>query len=761
MLKKVDINYKIYMDIIKGGDFVKILLVNGQSFMGTGIAERFFKEGYDIFLLDESNNDNLDLKIKHKTYNLNIKDNRCEEIFSANCFNYVIYIGNSFIGEGASEDNTGKVRRALELSSKYKVDKFFYISSLQVYEGLRGTGINEDTEIENTSLQQMNILSDERDCRYWNESTELKVRVLRVGEPYGPNHGFSTLNNVIEETVNSNGTITSVSRENIFNNYIHIGDLADGVFKAAEFSTSFIINLCSEEAYEQNDVRKLIASIYKGESQKGKTQGSNNKDENTYSIDRAKKELNWRPKYSLEEGIEKTISWMKNNPKKKTKLIEEYSNKNKFKRLIPYIENILCFLLIMVLDMIMKRYNITPIIDLSLIYISVMAIIYGLSQSWISILLSSILFIAYSIGNGQSIISLIYNPNTLLNISLYIFVGAVLGYILDSNKAEIKEKNIEIANHEEKFDFIYGLYTEMKEAKFELEDQIISTEDSFGKINKITSELNSLNVELIYDKTIGVIKQVMKVESVALFTVSKDDKYLRLISSSNDLKNLGKRVKSISVEESPEIRKIINEKTTFINSGFNKELPSMMVPIILEEKVIAAIAIYEVKFEELNLYKENLFNVLGSLVTSAIVRAYQYEQAIADSKYIKGTEILNYSYFKELLINKENIMETSNIDSTLLQVHTTGFGVKGIYGDIKKLLRDIDFIGVDERRNLYVLLNNTSEEEAEFVINRLKRKNIKTSIASISRVVNSENNHNMANAAEQEVAATLVDYKEI
>ena len=47
------------------------------------------------------------------------------------------------------------------------------------------------------------------------------------------------------------------------------------------------------------------------------------------------------------------------------------------------------------------------------------------------------------------------------------------------------------------------------------------------------------------------------------------------------------------------------------------------------------------------------------------------------------------------------------------------------YQRAKKMFREIDIWGMDERENLYVLLENTTQENAEYVRERLQKIGIK------------------------------------
>lgn len=722
---------------------MRVLVVGGYGFMGSSVTNKFCKEGHKVVVIDSYNKEStIKIHSRHKFYNIDTCDEKCNEIISVNKFDTVIYIPQN---KEESESNTDKLdgfKKILSLSSINNVKKFIYISSTDVYGKPLGKNYCEDEEITIDTIEKVEKLEAENYCKIWNENNDINICVLRISNIYGPGEHINELGKISEISLDfinnknininkeKNTNDTGSELENLFKDYIYIGDVVDAIYKVHEFSVSFCLNISSYILCNNEYINKVTSGEIEkiGASDIVENQGFNNR--------KAIKELNWYPKYTLLKGIENTYKWVLENKENLTrKETEQIKKWYKSKTIVPYIENILSFIILIIIITVMEKSAMTSIVDLKLVYIAVISIVYGVNQSAIAIALASIFYVISMITNGESLFGLIYNPNTLLNISLYVFIGTVLGYSIDSNKHKIAEEKEKYKELKSKFDFMYGLYNETIEINREIEHQIATTEDSFGKIYKITTELDSLEPENVFSKTIDVVEKIMKSNSVAIYTVASNEQYLRLIAESKN--NSLELSKSININDNIDFKSVVFEKKTYVNKKLDKDMPIMMAPVIINDKAKALILIYDINFNEVNLYKVNLLNILASLIKSSLEKAYKYEEAIEKEKYIDDTLAITSKYFNEVINSKEEAMKNGNSSYIILDINKR-FEIE-IYNKLKSITRDIDFIGVDYKNNMYVLLSNTRRIEAEYVIKRFENKGIKASVVKEWSYINDVN----------------------
>lgn len=168
-----------------------------------------------------------------------------------------------------------------------------------------------------------------------------------------------------------------------------------------------------------------------------------------------------------------------------------------------------------------------------------------------------------------------------------------------------------------------------------------------------------------------------------------------------------------------------------MNKQEDKELPKIMVPIVINNKVRAVLAIFDDTLEDFNIHQENIFETISEAVTNALINAYTYENAIEADRYINNTGVLKYEFFKEIIENKEYFKINNDAEYSIIKLsHKFNNDVEYLYYNLKSQLRGMDYIGLDEEGSLYLLLSNTSHEEAEFVIERLIKRGFNAELVS-------------------------------
>ncbi len=134
---------------------MKILITGGCGFIGSHVADRFYKEGHEIYIIDNLATGNIkNVEVPHKFYNIDIASQRCEEIFKANRFDVVVNLSaqvdvNTSLESPYldSKSNLLGITNMLDLSHKYGVKKFMFSSSAAVYGNTEIIPINEECPI--------------------------------------------------------------------------------------------------------------------------------------------------------------------------------------------------------------------------------------------------------------------------------------------------------------------------------------------------------------------------------------------------------------------------------------------------------------------------------------------------------------------------------------------------------------------------------------------------------------------------------------
>jgi UDP-glucuronate decarboxylase len=735
---------------------MKVLITGGLGFIGSHVAEKFYKEGHQIYIIDnlttgrESN-----LGIKYKFMKIDVEDRRCEVFFRDNEFDIIIHLAAQ-TDKRASLDNPlidtktniYGIVNMLEMARKFKIKKFIYISSTSVYGDNKNLPIKEDEKPNPLNPHSLNKYMGESYCEKYREIYGIETLIIRVSNSYGPRQpikGESGIISVIMGSALSGKPVKIYGDGNQTRDFIYVEDVAEGIYRAVLEKLKGVYNLSTNTSYNINyvldEVKKRIKLDNIVYMNKKSTDAEYSKIDNSKYI----AETKWYPRTTLREGLRKTIEWYKGDykPEKSTEDLEESTNvrlfrkkekRDKRKGILPYLENIVAFLLVVYLTLqtsltFLDRYE-SFVIDYKLIYILLIAIIYGTKQATISIILSCALHIFVFMQSDKNLLAFLYNINNPLQLAVYIGVGVFIGYSIDKRNREIYSKSLMIEIERDRNNQLNALYEDTTKVKQELRDQIINSKDSYGRVFEITKELEMLQLEDIFNAAINVVERVMETESVAIYRLNKDETYLRLMSKSVDIKEDIQT--SIKVQEVPYLSGLLHSGEFYVNKELESEKPMIVAPLGDREYIFAVIFIYNLSFESMTLYAENKFRVVLKLVASALFGAKRIEMARHEEIYVEGTTIMLSDALRKIIYSKIQARNEFKVEFTVLEVNgfkehsADDIDINDLSEALSKLLRESDYVGLNKYNRINLVLSNTSEAIAGFVIKRLQKSAVYT-----------------------------------
>jgi len=716
---------------------MKVLITGGCGFIGSHVAERFAKEGHSVYIIDNLSTGKLDnLHCKYKLYNINIADKRCSEIFRLHNFDIVINLaGKIYVNEsdyylGSETDLLGLVNM-LTLANRFKVKKFIFISSGEVYGNAQTLPTTEAAKLKPLSDYGINKVLGEAYCRNWQNFYNLDIAIVRLAAVYGPRQrihpGRFAVVSLIKAIMTDQEVIVSGNGSETAD-YIYVEDAAFAIYQIASKNIADkIINVSTSTETSMAVLLKKMPfcqqtkQIRFGEISDRVVRRA--RLDNTLLC----QNTGWQPKYTLEQGLAQTYEWCNNELDSEANK-PEFSIRKAFSAALPYVENLGLFALVTAFtlggyfSLIDTRLG----IDYNYIYIALLGFLYGKRQSMIATFLASLLFTAGFLMRGGDWVALLYQSQYLVHLATYLCIGIVTGYAIDNKNRIIDDTAHELSRLKDRYEFLEKIHLEVNDIKDGLYGQIINSDDSIGRIYSIVRKLDSLEIEKIFTAATEIVRDIMKAEMVALYTVNKYETYLRLKTRVSMEAHKYYCTNSLKIEQHSYLNTVITNKCNFINKELDPNLPAMVAPIIHEDQVIAIVEIHGLAFESFTLYHENLFRIIILLITDALIKAYLYDQSQFDKKQITNTQILIPAEFNKVLTEIETRRELFDQSMALLKIAEKTSDYEVLYQKISALLRAEDYVGLKDDGYVYILLVNTTKEGVAIVQDRLQKNGITT-----------------------------------
>ena len=720
---------------------MKILIVGEYGFFCNHLAERLEREGNEIYIVNRKRGDKKNkLLCKHVHFQCELSSSKLEDIFKGILPNAVIFLGAQDEGFWQGDYNKAEneflsgLINVLKNARLFKVNKFIFLSSDEVYTVEENKFVNELEDVVPATIRGNILIEAESLCERWEKSYGLNSLSVRMPEIYGPRQYEISQNSFVM------GLIEKILYEKTVKIHkekthplLYIGDATDAIYRALGSTVSKKMNIASGEFLNEEEILHIIEDNLGKKAVNIEYINENNP---TAILDStiSQKELDWIPLYDIRKGIEKTVSWINENsdslfekPKQSNKA-ENEKVKERWKKIYPYLENIILFSLISYLTVTLRYNPILAHIDITMLYIVLMAVMFGVKQASIAVILSSGLYMGQLIQNGSDLVGALLNFQTMLRVSQYFLIGISIGYTLDRRKVELAMKEEELDFIQAEFNDLEEIYNENLRIKESLEERLISHEDSFGKIYSMVSRLDVLQSERIIPSAINVLMEIMKSKNVAIYSASSQGNYLRLAASST--KEAAQLGKSLPFDTLGALGKDIKKQKIFTNRSMKEELPTMAAGIYYEGQLIYAIFIWNAPFEIANLYYVNLLRTVASLISSSLNRAYKYMEATSDSKYVINTRVLKSNIFEEIIHAKKIAKELEVSEYSILQIDY-GNELEKISSNILNIIRDTDYLGLDNNGRLLALLSNSTTEDSNIVVNRIREKNLICSVVTI------------------------------
>lgn len=431
----------------------------------------------------------------------------------------------------------------------------------------------------------------------------------------------------------------------------------------------------------------------------------------------------WRPIHSFIDDVPQLYeTWRAGCSPKPSALARAWSHLGSAAPALVAVEVLVLWAAAEALALLTASSQVASVLDVRLLFVVVIATVHGVNAGLLAAALASVGLVAtFVLQEGYTLATLFYEPSNWLPFIAYFVVGAACGYVRLRHQDELSFARAESEGLRSRLVFVNDLYRDTLEGKREFRRQILGRRDSFGKIFAVTRELDLIKPQDIIRKTILVLEEVLENRTVSLYRVVGEGAFARLAAAAPGIEAEAPR--SIRLDELACVLEVVERGEVWVNRELVEGLPMFAYAVRRAGRPVVLIFINEAEPEQMTLYYQNLFRILCGLVETALMRAFDYDAAVHDTRYIPDTRILLEAPFKEELACARDLKEAHMARHLLMRVVVGSDGYAELGRRVQGAVRDSDLIGEVEG-DLYLLLQQAGERELPIITSRLERAGI-------------------------------------
>lgn len=307
-----------------------VLVTGGAGFIGSHVVEHLLKENTRVLCLDNFDpyydqglkRENILSFLENENFTLiegDIRDKKLlESLIEEENVDYIIHEAAQ-AGVRASVKDPQKVHRVnitgtlrILMAALNSDVKIVNASSSSVYGKVEYLPFDEGHPKNPVSPYGASKLAAEHYCRVFGELYGLRITSLRYFTVYGPRMRPDLAISVFTEKALKNDPIEIFGDGTKTRDFTYIGDAADATLLAMRKGEGGAYNIGGGSRISINELARKIIELTESESEIIHSQNVKGDAVHTLAeVSKAKRELGWKPKISIDEGLRKFVTWFK------------------------------------------------------------------------------------------------------------------------------------------------------------------------------------------------------------------------------------------------------------------------------------------------------------------------------------------------------------------------------------------------------------------------------------------------------------------
>lgn len=315
------------------------LITGGAGFIGSSLSERLLKEENKVLVIDnfcdfynpKIKENNIKDFIKYENYKLyraEIRDRKkVKQIFDENEIDVVVNLA-AMAGVRPSienpvlyqEVNCLGLQNILEEMKLHNVKNGVFASSSSVYGNCKEVPFKEDMIVDYAiSPYAATKKANEVMSHVYHKLYDFNIIMLRFFTVYGPKQRPDLAINKFTRLMLENKEIPMFGDGSTSRDYTYIDDIVDGIIKSCKYveennNIYEILNIGNSSPTSLKEMIQTIAETLNVVPKINQLPMQLGDVDRTYAdISKAKKLINYSPKTSFKEGIDKFVVWYKKN----------------------------------------------------------------------------------------------------------------------------------------------------------------------------------------------------------------------------------------------------------------------------------------------------------------------------------------------------------------------------------------------------------------------------------------------------------------
>tara|TARA_B100001113_G_scaffold348513_1_gene342464 strand:- start:67 stop:999 length:933 start_codon:yes stop_codon:yes gene_type:complete len=306
---------------------LNILITGGAGFIGSHLIDKFISKKYNVIVIDNlltGTKKNLDPFLKNENFtflNLDVQNH----IEISQDLDYVLHLASAASPKAYTQHpiNTLKAGSIGTINTlglaKAKNAKYLLTSTSEVY-GDPQISPQPETYWGNVNPNGVRSMYDEAKrfaeaaVASYNRIYNLDTRIVRLFNTYGPKMKINdgrVVTNFISQAI-SGEDITIYGNGDQTRSFCYVEDTVSGIIKAMESDSSEVFNIGNPNEITILHLAEKVISLTNSKSQiKFVELPEDDPMQRNPDITKANQKLNWYPEVLLEDGLIKTIEWVK------------------------------------------------------------------------------------------------------------------------------------------------------------------------------------------------------------------------------------------------------------------------------------------------------------------------------------------------------------------------------------------------------------------------------------------------------------------